>query len=92
MTTIRAKIRRMCAGMFAAVALAACGAHEDEQQRPPPPPVEDTAFGPMVGTMEKARGVEDTTLQHKEDLDRELERQESASGPDDRPDDRPGDR
>jgi hypothetical protein len=80
MTTIRATIRRITAGMIAAVALAACGAHEEGQQRPPPPPVEDTAFGPMVGTMDKARGVEDTTLQHKEDMDQELQRQEGANG------------
>jgi hypothetical protein len=79
MTTIRATIRRISAGMIAAVALAACGAHEESQQRPPPP-VEDTAFGTMAGTMDKARGVEDTTLQHKEDMDQELRRQEGANG------------
>jgi hypothetical protein len=83
MTTIRAKIRRICAGLITAAALVACGAQQDHEQRPPPPPVSDTAFAPMVGTMDKVRGVEDTTLQHKEDLDHELDRQESAHAPGD---------
>lgn len=56
--------------------LAACGAQDEAP--PEPPPVKDTAFGDMVGTMDKARGVEDTTMQHKEDLDRAM--QESEGG------------
>lgn len=54
----------------------ACGAQDEP--RPEPPTVEDTAFGDMVGTMDKARSVEGTTLQHKQDLDRALEQSEGA--------------
>jgi len=57
--------------------LTACGAQDEP--RPEPPPVEDTAFGDMVGTMDKARAVEDTTLQHKEDIDRALQESEGAT-------------
>jgi hypothetical protein len=66
-----------------AVALAACGHPNPIPDSNPsgtpgsePPPVKDTAFGDMVGTMDKARGVETTTLQHKQDMDRTLEQQE----------------
>lgn len=56
--------------------LAACGPAADA---PPPESapmqVEDTAFGDMSKAMDKARTVEDTTLQHKEDLDRRLEQE-----------------
>jgi hypothetical protein len=36
----------------------------------------NTVFKEMVGTMDKARGVEDTAAQHKEQLDQALERAE----------------
>ena len=53
------------------VALTACA------QKPEPPPVKDTAFGSRVGTMDRARSVQDITLQHKADTDKVLE---SAEG------------
>jgi hypothetical protein len=56
---------------------AACGGTGEEEQRQPPP-VEDTAFGDAVGTMDRARAVEDTTLQHKQDLDRAIDEQETG--------------
>jgi nitrous oxide reductase accessory protein NosL len=59
---------RIASGLALVALLAACGAAEDAP-RDAPPPVQDTAFGEMVGTMDKARGVENTTLQHKEDID-----------------------
>ena len=37
--------------------------------RAEPPPVEDTAFGDMVGTMDKARGVEDTVAAQADRID-----------------------
>jgi len=55
-------------------ALSACGPSPEEQREPPA--VKDTAFGDMVGTMDRARGVEDTTMQHKEDVDRSLDEAE----------------
>jgi hypothetical protein len=57
--------------LIVCLGLCACGAQEE------PPAVKDTVFGDAVGTMDKARAVQDTTLQHKEDLDRALE---SAEG------------
>jgi hypothetical protein len=57
-----------------AVILAGCGAGTESAR--PPPPVEDTVVGDMVGTMDKARGVEATTMQHKEELDRSLQEAE----------------
>ena len=61
----------------ALLVLSACGAQEEP--RPEPPPVEDTAFGDAVGTMDRARAVGDTTLQHKQDLDRTIEQGEGAA-------------
>jgi len=62
---------RSLAALFIAAALTACGAGEQPSREPPPG--EDTAFGDMVQTMDKARAVEDTTRQHKEELDRALD-------------------
>jgi len=55
-----------------AVAATGCGS----ESSPPPPPVKDTAFGDMAGAMDKARGVEATTMQQKEDLDRAVQEAE----------------
>ncbi len=60
--------------------LGACGSGAGSQQAAEPPPVQDTAFGDMVGTMDKARGVQDTVDAQKQELDRQLR---SAEGEDD---------
>jgi hypothetical protein len=70
-------IRRVCSVVCACLLAAACGGTGEEEQRQPPP-VEDTAFGDAVGTMDRARAVEDTTLQHKQDLDRAIDEQETG--------------
>jgi len=72
-------IQRMLTALSLACALSACGPSADQpsaDQSPELPPVEDTAFGDMVGTMDKARAVEDTTMAHKEELDRALQEAE----------------
>jgi hypothetical protein len=71
----------MAAAMAAATTmlLAACGQSSEEQKRPEPPPVKDTVFGDMVGTMDKARGVEATLQQDKEARDRAMEQSEQAA-------------
>jgi hypothetical protein len=56
--------------------LAACGS---EQKPTAPPPVEDTAMRDMAGAMDKARAVEGTMQEHKEQLDRTLEQNENAT-------------
>lgn len=62
----------------AAIVVAGCGGAEDAPERAEPPPVEETVFGDMTDTLEEARGVEETTLQHKKDLDRALEESEGS--------------
>lgn len=57
--------------------LNACGAQGESVARPEPPPVEETAFGELVGTMDKARSVEDTTMQRSQELDEALEKSEN---------------
>ena len=66
------KIRSLLAVPAALLILVGCGESADAPE-PTPPPVEDTAFGEMAGTMDKARAIEDTTMQHKEELDRQLD-------------------
>lgn len=61
-------------------ALGGCGGGSSEpDDRPQPPPVEDTVFGDTVGTMDKARGVQDTVDTHKQDLDRQMDANEGGS-------------
>jgi hypothetical protein len=52
--------------------IAACSGPQDEQGKAPMK-VEDTAFGDMTQTMDRAKAVEQTTLQHKADVDKALE-------------------
>lgn len=67
--------QRIVAALAVAI-LAGCGAAENEAGERQPPPVEDTVFGDTVGTLDKARAVEDTVMQHKQELDRRLEQQD----------------
>ena len=60
----------------AALLLLGCGAAEESSESSEPPPVEETAFGEMVGTIDKARSVEGTVLQQKEDTDRAIQESE----------------
>jgi hypothetical protein len=61
--------------MLAVLALSSCGSAE-------PPPVQDTVVGDMVGTMDRARSVETTTLQHKQALDEAIEQQAEGANAD----------
>jgi hypothetical protein len=53
--------------------LSACGAPEPP---PPPMPVKDTVYGDAVGAMDKARGIEATTMEQKKALDRAVQEAE----------------
>jgi hypothetical protein len=64
-------MQKMLAALSISCALAACSPSPDEQREPPP--VKDTVFGDTVSTMDKARSVEDTTMQHKQELDRAVQ-------------------
>ena len=60
--------------LIAALVLSACGAGgKDAEPEAETPAVEDTAFGDMVGTIDKAKGVQDTVDSHKQEVDRRLE-------------------
>lgn len=56
-----------------AILAAGCG-----QPEAPPPPVEETVFGDAVGTLDRARAVEDITQQQKRALDAAIEASEGA--------------
>lgn len=71
---------KITAAAILLAALAGCGSSEPPQPPPAPPPVQDTAFGDLVGTMDRARGVQDTVQQQKEATDKAIENSEGASG------------
>lgn len=71
--------RRIVLALLAAMMLSACGAGTEEAEpAQQPPPVEDTAFGDMVGTIDKAKAVQDTVDVHKQEMDRRIEEGEEA--------------
>ena len=59
----------------AALVLLGCGQAEDAREQSPQP-VEETAFGNMIGTIDKARSVEGTVLQQKDDTDHAIQQSE----------------
>jgi len=63
--------RRSLALLLATWLLPACGPQESVDSAPPS--VQDSVLGDAIGAMDKARTVEDTTLQHKQELDRALD-------------------
>ncbi|HEY6644712.1 hypothetical protein [Povalibacter sp.] len=62
-------LQRLGLATLCACFLAGCGSSE----RPEPPPVEDTAFGEMVGTIDKAHGVQDTVDAQKQQTDQQID-------------------
>ena len=60
---------------FAVLLCGACG-HSTEPKSEPPP-VKETVFGEMTGTMEKAKGVQDTVMQDKQRTDEAIEAAET---------------
>lgn len=59
-------------------ALAACGGGKQEPPPAPAPVAQDTVFDDMTGTMDKARGVQDTVDAQKRELDRQVQAAEGA--------------
>lgn len=55
--------------------LSACGSSEP----PEPPPVKDTVFGDMEATKDRARAVEDVTMQQKKSLDEAIDAQSNGA-------------
>jgi hypothetical protein len=67
-------VRRFTMALIAALLLSACGAGgEQTEPETTTPPVDETVFGDMVGTIDKAKGVQDTVDAHKEETDRRLD-------------------
>jgi hypothetical protein len=64
--------------MIAALLLSACGAGGEDTKPAETPTVDETAFGDMVGTIDKAKGVQDTVDSHKEATDRRLDEGDEA--------------
>jgi hypothetical protein len=65
---------RVVSLLLVSVWLAACGSAEEPRK---PPPVEDTVFRDTVVTpLEKAKGVEDTVMQQKRDVDQAVDESE----------------
>ena len=66
--------------MTAALLVAGCGgSDEPEKKKEPPMKVEDTAFGPLIGTQDKARDRTNAAVEeHRENLEKRLEEDEGT--------------
>ena len=72
------QINRTISAALVAFAMTACVSSEDEAQRPPPPKVEDTVFGDMVATKDRAKqGAEQAMEQRQKELDEAMKKQEA---------------
>ena len=71
-------IQRLGLALLAVMLLGGCGS-SDESQSSAAAPVEERPLDEMTRAMDKARAVQDTTLQHKQDLDRALQEIEGAN-------------
>ncbi|MGH8249073.1 MAG: hypothetical protein ACREVI_00010 [Steroidobacteraceae bacterium] len=66
--------------LLVALAAAGCGGSEEPEKKDPPPmKVEDTVFGDLVGTQDKARDGANAAVEvHREALEQRLEADEGA--------------
>lgn len=64
-------------GWLPMLLLAACGGSRDTDTAKP---VEETVFNDLIATQDKARSVETTTLQHKQDMDAAIRANEGSEG------------
>lgn len=63
-----------------ALALAGCGGPDEPEENEEPMKVEDTAFGPLVGTQDKARDRANAAVEtHRENLNKRLDEDEGAN-------------
>ena len=63
---------RLLAALLVSAALTACGGESEPKE------AKGTVFDDMVEAKDKARAVEDTTMQHKQNMDRALDDAESS--------------
>jgi len=70
-------MQRTISVLLVAFAMTACGSSDEEAQRPPPPKVEDTVFGDLVATKDRAKqGAEQAMDQRQKELEEAMKRQE----------------
>jgi len=66
--------------LAAALALVGCGGPDEPEEKDEPMKVEDTAFGPLVGTQDKARDGANVAVEvHRENLNKRLDEDEGAN-------------
>jgi len=73
------KAHRVCALSLVVMMSAGCSGQQEASKASPEPvtkDAKDTVFRETVGTMDKARAVEDTAAQHQQQLDQALENAE----------------
>ena len=70
----------LAAGMLAlALTGAGCGGSDEPEKKEEVMKVEDTAFGPLIGTQDKARDRTNSAMEtHREALETQLEADEGA--------------
>ncbi len=68
-------VRALAMSFLVILTMTGCGASETPEESQSPP-IEETAFGETVGTLDKARAVEGTVMQQKEDIDQALQESE----------------
>lgn len=65
--------------LTAALTTTGCGSSDEPKEEEPPMKVEDTMFGPLVGTQDKARDDANAAVElHRESLNKRLEEDEGA--------------
>jgi predicted component of type VI protein secretion system len=62
-----------------ALTTAGCSSNEEPEEEEPPMKVEDTVFGDLIGTQDKARDRSNAAVElHRESLNKRLEEDEGA--------------
>lgn len=65
---------------MAAALTAGCGGSDEPEPEQKPMKVEDTAFGPLIGTQDKARDRANAAVElHRENLEERLEEDEGGT-------------
>ena len=73
-------IQRAWSVAILALSCAACGSDKDADTQEEPMAPTETVVGDQVRALERARGVEDTTMESKRAIDGALEDAEGANG------------
>jgi hypothetical protein len=67
-------------GVLSATLATGCGGNKEPEEEEPPMKVENTVFGDLVGTQDKARDRSNAAVElHRESMDKRLEEDEGAA-------------